>query len=180
MNRDDDAALVSDCLNGNPQAFAAIVAKYEKPLYNVAIRMLRNPEDARDVTQTAFLKAYQGLNKYDPQFKFYSWLYRIAINESLDALRLRSREAGPVDDQLPSGDPGPEDALAADGAQRQLLAAIEELRPEHRAVIVLKYFADRSYEDMAEILGVEAKTVKSRLFTARQALKDRLAAEGAL
>jgi len=83
MNSDDDTATVQECLNGNPQAFATIVERYEKPLFNVALRMLRNPEDARDVTQTAFLKAYQGLEKYDPQFRFYSWIYRIAINESL-------------------------------------------------------------------------------------------------
>jgi len=180
MNRDDDAARVRECLDGNPQAFAAIVERYEKPLYNVAFRMLRNAEDARDVTQTAFLKAYQGLEKYDPQFKFYSWIYRIAINEALDALRLRRREAGPVDDQHPADGPGPEDSLATDAAERGLLDAVESLKPDHKAVIVLKYFADHSYEDVARILGIEEKTVKSRLFTARQVLKDRLAASGAL
>lgn len=180
MNRDDDAARVQECLNGNPQAFATIVERYEKPLFNVALRMLRNPEDARDVTQTAFLKAYQGLEKYDPQFKFYSWIYRIAINESLNALRLRRRETDPVDDQHPADGPGPEDSLAAGAAERGLLDAIDGLKPDYRAVIVLKYFADRSYDEIGLILGIEEKTVKSRLFTARQMLKDRLSAEGAL
>jgi RNA polymerase sigma-70 factor (ECF subfamily) len=180
MNRDDDTACVRDCLDGNPQAFTAIVERYDRPLYNVALRMLRSPEDARDVTQTAFLKAYQGLEKYDPQYRFYSWIYRIAINEALDVLRLRRREAGPVDDQHPADAPGPEDLLATDAAERGLLDAIDGLKPDHRAVIVLKYFADHSYEDVARILGIEEKTVKSRLFTARQALKDRLAAAGAL
>jgi RNA polymerase sigma-70 factor (ECF subfamily) len=180
MNEDDDAILVQDCLGGNPQAFATIVGRYEKPLYNVALRMLRNPEDARDVTQTAFLKAYQGLEKYDPQFKFYSWIYRIAINESLNALRLRRRETDPVDDQHPADGPGPEESLAADVAERGLLDAIDGLKPDYRAVIVLKYFADRSYDEIGLILGIEEKTVKSRLFTARQMLKDRLSNVGAL
>jgi RNA polymerase sigma-70 factor (ECF subfamily) len=180
MNEDDDAILVQDCLGGNPQAFATIVGRYEKPLYNVALRMLRNPEDARDVTQTAFLKAYQGLEKYDPQFKFYSWIYRIAINESLDALRLRRRETDPVDDQHPADGPGPEDSLAADAAESGLLDAIDGLKPDYRAVIVLKYFADRSYDEIGLILGIEEKTVKSRLFTARQMLKERLSTTGAL
>jgi RNA polymerase sigma-70 factor (ECF subfamily) len=180
MNRDDDAATVQECLNGNRQLFATLVERYEKPLFNVALRMLRNSEDARDVTQTAFLKAYQGLEKYDPQFRFYSWIYRIAINESLDALRLRRRETDPVDDQHPADGPGPEDALAAGAAERGLLDAIDGLKPDYRAVIVLKYFADRSYDEIGLILGIEEKTVKSRLFTARQMLKDRLSAAGAL
>jgi len=180
MSKDDDAVRVQECLRGNPQAFTTLVERYEKPLYNVALRMLRHPEDARDVTQTAFLKAFQGLEKYDPQFKFYSWLYRIAINESLDALRLRRRETDPVDDQYPSDGPGPEDSFATDVAERGLLDAIDGLKPDYRAVIVLKYFADRSYGDMAGILGIEEKTVKSRLFTARQMLKDRLADMGSL
>jgi len=180
MSKDDDAILVQDCLGGNPQSFATIVERYEKPLYNVALRMLRNPEDARDVTQTAFLKAYQGLEKYDPQFKFYSWIYRIAINESLDALRLRRREADPVDDQHPADGPGPEDSLAAGAAERSLLDAIDGLKPDYRAVIVLKYFAERRYDEIGLILGIEEKTVKSRLFTARQMLRDRLSIEGAL
>lgn len=176
MNKDDDAARVRECLDGNPQAFAVIVQRYERPLFNIALRMLRNPEDARDVTQNVFLKAYQGLPSYDPQYKFYSWIYRMAINESLNLLRVGKRSAGPVDDQYPSDTPGPPDVLAQDDDQRELLDALDDLKPEHRAVIVLKYFADRSYEEAGQILGIEEKTVKSRLFTARQLLKERLAA----
>jgi RNA polymerase sigma-70 factor (ECF subfamily) len=180
MLEDDDAAAARECLAGNRQAFGRLVERYERPVYNVALRMLRNPEDARDVSQTVFLKAYQGLEKYDPQYKFYSWIYRIAINESLNVLRLRSREAGPVDDQVPSGDPGPAESLAEDAVQREVADAIEHLKPDYRAVIVLKYVADRSYEEIAGILGIEVKTVRSRLFTARQAMKDRLSARGVL
>ena len=80
MSEEIDAARVRDCLAGDPQAFAALVAQYEKPVFNVALRMLRNPEDARDVAQTVFMKAYQNLSSYDPHFKFYSWIYRMAIN----------------------------------------------------------------------------------------------------
>ena len=180
MVEDDDAAAAQECLAGNGQAFTRLVERYERPVYNVALRMLRNPEDARDVSQTVFLKAYQGLEKYDPQYKFYSWIYRIAINESLNVLRLRSREAGPVDDQVPSGDPGPAESLAEDSTQREVADAIEHLKPDYRAVIVLKYVADRSYEEIAGILGIEVKTVRSRLFTARQLMKDRLSGRGVL
>jgi RNA polymerase sigma-70 factor (ECF subfamily) len=76
MIEDDDATAARECLAGNGQAFTRLVERYERPVYNVALRMLRNPEDARDVSQTVFLKAYQGLEKYDPQYKFYSWIYR--------------------------------------------------------------------------------------------------------
>lgn len=178
MLEDDDATTVRECLAGNRQAFVRLVERYERTVYNVALRMLRHPDDARDVTQNVFLKTYQGLEQYDPKYRFYSWIYRIAVNESLDVLRLRRREGGPVDDQLPSGDPGPADTLAGDATRRAVLEAIDQLKPDYRAVIVLKYIAERSYEEVAEILGIEVKTVRSRLFTARQQMKDRLSARG--
>jgi len=179
MNEDDDATAVQACLQGDRQAFAALVERYDRPVYNAALRMLRSPEDARDVTQTVFLKAFQGLASYDPDFKFYSWIYRIAINETLNWQRVRRRETDPVDDQHPADGPGPEDAVAEDDSRRQLLDAIQKLKPEYRAVITLRYFVDRSYEDIGQILGIEEKTVKSRLFTARQLLKDLLPPQGA-
>lgn len=180
MSEDDDAERVRDCLGGNNQAFATLVERYEKPVYNVALRMLRNPEDARDIAQSVFLKAYQNLSSYDPQFKFYSWIYRMAINESLNILRVRGRIAGPVDEQHPTDDAGPAESLAEDEERDAVLAAVDRLKPEYRAVIVLRYFVDQSHEDMGQALGIDAKTVKSRLFTARQLLKDSLASQGAI
>ena len=180
MSENVDAVRVRDCLAGDPQAFAALVGLYEKPVYNLALRMLRNPEDARDIAQTVFMKAYQNLANYDPQYKFYSWIYRMAINESLNILRVRDRNMGPVDDRLPADDAGPSELLADDQRRDVVLEAVDRLKPEHRAVIVLRYFVDRNYEDMAEILGIDAKTVKSRLYTARQLLKEQLALRGAL
>ena len=180
MSRDDDAERVQECLRGNRQAFALLVERYEKPVYNVAVRMLRNPEDARDIAQTVFLKAYQNLSNYDPQYKFYSWIYRMAINESLNILRVRGRNGGPVDDEHPADDAGPAESAAAHEDEVAVLAAIDRLKPEYRAVIALRYFADQSYEDMGQSLGIDAKTVKSRLFTARQMLKEQLAERGAL
>jgi RNA polymerase sigma-70 factor (ECF subfamily) len=180
MNENVDAARVRDCLAGDPQAFAALVGQYEKPVYNVALRMLRNPEDARDIAQSVFMKAYQNLANYDPQYKFYSWIYRMAINESLNILRVRDRNAGPVDERLPADDAGPSELLADDQQRDVVLEAVERLKPEHRAVIVLRYFVDRNYEDIGEILGIDAKTVKSRLYTARQLLKEQLGTRGLL
>jgi RNA polymerase sigma-70 factor, ECF subfamily len=180
MSENVDAARVRECLAGDPQAFAALVGQYEKPVYNLALRMLRNPEDARDIAQTVFMKAYQNLANYDPQYKFYSWIYRMAINESLNVLRVRDRNAGPVDERLPADNAGPSDMLAEDQQRDVVLEAVDRLKPEYRAVIVLRYFVDRDYEDMGEILGIDAKTVKSRLYTARQLLKEQLASRGLL
>jgi RNA polymerase sigma-70 factor (ECF subfamily) len=180
MSENVDAGRVRDCLAGDPRAFAALVEQYEKPVYNVALRMLRNPEDARDIAQSVFLKAYQSLSSYDPQYKFYSWIYRMAINESLNVLRVRGRNEGPVDERLPSDRAGPSELLSTDQTRDVVLDAVGRLKPEHRAVIVLRYFVDRNYEDMGQILGIDAKTVKSRLYTARQLLKEQLAAHEAL
>ena len=180
MSDNSDAARVRDCLAGDPQAFAQLVEQYERPVYNVALRMLRNPEDARDIAQSVFLKAYQNLSKYDPQFKFYSWIYRMAINESLNILRVRGRNEGPVDERTAADVAGPSELLADDQRRDVVLNAIDRLKPEHRAVIVLKYFVGRDYEDMSQILGIDAKTVKSRLYTARQLLKEQLASRGIL
>jgi RNA polymerase sigma-70 factor (ECF subfamily) len=180
MSENVDAGRVRDCLAGDPRAFAALVEQYEKPVYNVALRMLRNPEDARDIAQSVFLKAYQSLSSYDPQYKFYSWIYRMAINESLNVLRVRGRNEGPVDERLASDRAGPSELLSTDQTRDVVLDAVGRLKPEHRAVIVLRYFVDRNYEDMGQILGIDAKTVKSRLYTARQLLKEQLAAHEAL
>jgi RNA polymerase sigma-70 factor (ECF subfamily) len=180
MSDSADAAKVRECLAGDPRAFEALVGRYEAPVYNVALRMLRNPEDARDIAQSVFMKAYQNLANYDPQYKFYSWIYRMAINESLNVLRSRGRDAGPVDEWHPDDGAGPSELLDTNQRRELLLAAVDRLKPEHRAVIVLRYFVDRNYEDMGEILGIDAKTVKSRLYTARQVLKDQLAQRGVL
>ena len=180
MSENADAARVRECLAGDPQAFAALVEQYEKPVYNLALRMLRNSEDARDIAQSVFMKAFQSLSSYDPQYKFYSWIYRMAINESLNILRVRGRAAGPVDERLPEEGAGPSELLADEQRRDVVLEAVDRLKPEHRAVIVLRYFVDRNYEDMGEILGIDAKTVKSRLYTARQLLKDQLSSSGAL
>jgi len=180
MGESVDATRVQACLAGDSRAFAALVEAYEKPVYNVALRMLRNSEDARDVAQSVFMKAYQNLSSYDPKYKFYSWIYRMAINESLNALRMRGRETGLVDDRIPTEDAGPPELLAQGQRRDQVLAAIDRLKPEYRAVIALRYFVDRDYDDIGEILGIDSKTVKSRLYSARQLLKDQLAAREVL
>ena len=177
MDEDSDGTLVRRCCNGDKRAFEALVVRYERPVFNAALRMLHDREEARDVAQTVFLKAYEHLAKYDPKFKFYSWIYRIALNESINALQRRRRSEPLTEQELDDHD-GPDDEVGNQQASRRVQAALMTLRPDYRAVIVLKHFLDSSYEDMSEILGVPDKTVKSRLFTARQALREALNGHG--
>ena len=176
MSKDVDAARVRDCLAGNPQAFAALVERYEKPVFNVAVRMLRNPEDARDVAQTVFLKAYQNLSSYDPQFKFYSWIYRMAINESLNMLRRNGREQA-LDEEtdIPGEESAnPEWQLSEAQVSRRVQAALMRMKADDRVVITLRHFSECSYREIALILELDEKTVKSRLYEARSRLRGLL------
>jgi RNA polymerase sigma-70 factor (ECF subfamily) len=174
-----DTDLVRSCLEGDAKAFGELLDRYERPVFNAALRMLGNRDDAADVTQTVFLRAWESLATYDPERRFYSWIYRIAINESLRAVERRRPH-----DELPNGavshDPGPDarlsDARLADTIQKALLV----MTPDYRAVIVMRHFLDASYQEMADALGVPEKTVKSRLFTARRRLRELLEAEGVL
>ena len=173
----DDVTLVRRCCGGDRQAFGTLVVRYQKTVYNAALRMLHDREEAKDVAQTVFLKVYENLGKYDPKFKFYSWIYRIALNESINALQRRRPTEG-LDLDAPDGEPGPEESLGQRQAHAGLQRALMTLREEYRAVVVLRHFVGCSYEDMGEILGVPEKTVKSRLFSARQLLRQALQKQG--
>jgi RNA polymerase sigma-70 factor (ECF subfamily) len=171
MNEDSDGLLVERCRNGDRRAFEALVGRYQKPVFNAALRMLRNPEDARDVAQTVFLKVYEHLGDFDPSHKFYSWIYRIALNESINVLDRRRRlepiSGEEIDERL-----GAEDEVASEQSAQRVQRALMMIKPEYRAVIVLKHFLELSYEDIGQVLELPEKTVKSRLFTARQMLKE--------
>lgn len=177
MNEDSDGYLVQRCLEGDRRAFAALVDRYQKPVFNAALRMLRNPEDARDVAQTVFLKVFEHLGDYDPKYRFYSWIYRIALNESVNVISRRTRQE-PISGEEIDERRGADDELAVEQAGRRVQGALMILKVEYREVIVLKHFLDLSYEEIGRVLQLPEKTVKSRLFTARQLLKDALQTSG--
>ena len=172
MREDDDQALVIACIGGDRAAFAVLVTRYQRPLYNAAFRLLGNAEDANDVTQIVFVRVLERLSDYDPKYRFFSWIYRIAINESISLLRERRHEE-PIDDDCDLPDPqgdGPETSLDAQQTAARVQQALNSMKPEDRVVLTLRHFSECSYREMAEILSVEEKTVKSRLFEARQRL----------
>lgn len=168
----DDADAIRRCLAGDTAAFEVLVGRYERVLYTVAFRMLGNAEDAADATQNAFVKAYQGLGTYDPRFRFFSWIYRILRNDCLNLLRGR-RPQEPVTPETALA-PGPLEAFEVAERRKGVQSALMELPPDSREVIVLRHFGDLSYDEIASTLGIPAKTVKSRLYTARQQLGQRL------
>jgi RNA polymerase sigma-70 factor (ECF subfamily) len=174
MNKTDDTGLVQRCKNGDRQAFEMLLIRYEKPVFNAAFRMLHSSEDARDVTQTVFLKVYENLDKYDPAFRFFSWVYRIAMNESINCLGKRNRVES-LEIESESEDSGPEQQICGDQLRDGLQSALMAIKPEYRTVIVLKHYLECSYVEISEILAIPEKTVKSRLYTGRQLLKDALA-----
>jgi RNA polymerase sigma-70 factor (ECF subfamily) len=174
----DDADLVRECVNGNRSAFEALLERYERPVYNLALRIVGQSDEARDVTQTVFLRAFEHLRSFDPRFRFFSWLYRIAVNESLDAAARRRGGGSPLLDTRPAPERGPEDRLQRAESVVAVRRAVAALPPDSRAVLVLRHYLDCGYKEMSEILGIPEKTVKSRLFTARERLRQVLAAGG--
>jgi len=162
--------LVRACLAGDASAYEVLVQRYSGPLYNAAYRITHSREDAVDAIQSAFVNAWQRLGSFDFTHRFFSWIYRIAINESLDIVGRRRREAV-LDDSVPvpAVDPGAERAEAerAELVQRALM----EIKAGDRAIIVLKHIRGLSYPEIAEILGIPEKKVKSRLFEARERLR---------
>jgi RNA polymerase sigma-70 factor (ECF subfamily) len=176
VDDDTDQVLVGRYRNGDREAFAEIVIRYQRPIYNAAFWVLRSVEDAQDVAQIVFLKVAERLDEYDEHYKFFSWIYRIAVNESLNLLRRHGREE-PLDDEidLPDADStNPESKLNDAQVSKRIRSALMSMTANDRMVLTLRHFSECSYLEIAEILDVDEKTVKSRLFEARHRLRDLL------
>ena len=169
----NEGAVIERVMAGDADAFAQLVSRYERVLFSVAYRMLHERAAAQDATQTAFIRAYEKLATYDRQHRFFSWIYRILVNECLTQKR-RPQAADSLDLAPPIlHDP----AVDLDAARRRaaLRKAIAELTPDHRDVVMLRHFGELSYDDVAATLGIPVVTVKSRLYAARQRLAEKLA-----
>ncbi len=166
---EQDRTLVKRYLTGQRDAATGLVDRYHQRLFNVALRMLDNVQDAEDVTQTVFLNAFLKLRTYNPRYKFFSWIYRMAVNESLNALK-RRKPVVTLEEELDIRAPGASPDRAAE-AEDRVGKALMCLEPNDRAVLVLRHFVSFSYQEIADVLEVPVKTVKSRLFTARERLR---------
>ena len=177
VEEEDDQALLARIRRGDRAAFRALVDRYQGPLYNAAFRIVGNSAAAEDVTQVVFLRIVERLNDYDPSYKFFSWIYRIAVNEALNLVR-RDRRDEPLDDDVEFEGPdnfNPERQLSDMQLSTHVQAVLMRLKPDDRAVLTLRHFSECSYAEIGDILGLDDKTVKSRLFEARGRLKGQLA-----
>lgn len=177
MNKPDDKTLMERTLQGDRHAFEALLVRYERPVYNAAYRMLHDSDDARDVTQTVFLKVYEHLDQYDPSRRFFSWVYRITLNESINWLK-KSKRLTTLEQDTADQRSGPRQQAGEAQIGEGIQAALMMIKSEYRAVVVLKHVLGCTYAETSEVLDIPVKKVKSRLYTARQLLKEQLTEQG--
>jgi len=182
----DESALVAQAKAGDQNAFTELVNRYERKIYRLAKNITRNDEDAEDVLQDAFLKAYTHLDNFKGDSKFYTWIVRIAVNEALMRLRKRKTDRSvPLDEPVELGEEtvqreiavwedNPEQQYSQEEWRRILNEAVESLKPDFRTVFVLRDIEELSTEETAETLGISVPAVKSRLLRARLALRETL------
>lgn len=172
---EQEQTWVFQARQGDRAAFSRLVEAYQRPVFNLTYRMLGDVEEAEDAAQEAFLRAYSRLNQYDPEMKFSTWLFSIANHYCIDRLRKRrmtqiSIDDNPVLQNLEGSDPRPEHHSLQQEARIEVQGMLERLAPEYRTPLVLRYWEDLSYEEIAAVMNVTVATVKSRLFRARQQL----------
>lgn len=178
----DDRRLIAEVLAGNTAVFGELVTRYQDRLFNVAYRVLDNPDDAADVVQDVFVNAYQSLKAFKGDSELFTWLYRIAFNTAISFKRRRRGvvridgrgDDGGLDPEDRSLDTAPESGLERTEDERVLADAMAKLSAEHRTVLVLKDIDGLKYEEIAEVMGVPIGTVRSRLHRARSELKSLL------
>jgi RNA polymerase sigma-70 factor (ECF subfamily) len=184
--REDEWQLVSAAKGGDTTAFEELVNRYERKIFRLGMNITQNREDAEDVMQDAFLKAYQNLDRFQGDSRFYTWLVRIAVNEALMKLRKRRPNQVSLDEpitddgedslfrEIEDWGPSPETRFAQNELNEILNSVISELDPIFRVVFLLRDVEGLSTEDTAQILGISAAAVKSRLLRARLKLRQKL------
>ena len=184
---DEDAEIVSFCKKGNVDAFEELVRKHQKKMLNIAFRMIGNYEDACEIVQDAFVSAYKAIRHFEEKARFSTWLYTIVVNLSrnrLNQLKIKnSREAFSMDDPVPtdssefavelaSSEPSVLEKLEKRDVQKKVQVCIDSLDNEFKEVIILRDMQGFSYDEISDMLKMPGGTVKSRLFRAREMLRD--------
>lgn len=182
MVETDESAWLAAARRGDRNAFGKLVQAYQVPVYNLAYRMLGNAADAEDAAQETFLKAFSRLHTYQPDMKFSNWILSIASHHCIDRLRRRrfvwlSVEEDPAAEWLAHDGEAPDAAALRGEEARELQALINRLEPDYRTPVVLRYWYDLSYKEIAEIMGITEAALKSRLHRARLQLAEMLEAQ---
>jgi RNA polymerase sigma-70 factor (ECF subfamily) len=183
---DDEIELVAKARTGDAASFSVLLRRYEGKIFRLAMNITQNREDAEDVLQEAFLKAYEHLDQFQGNSRFYTWIVRIAVNQALMKLRKRrSDRTVSIDEQIDTGedtvvreiaawDPDPEERFSREELHEILTGAIDELAPIYRTVFTLRDVDGLSTEETADVLDLSVPAVKSRLLRARLQLRDKL------
>ncbi len=168
-----DPELARRSQAGDTEAFGELVTRYRDKIFTMVHRMVRNEHDARDLAQEGFLKAWQSIHRFEGRSSFYTWLYSITVNLTINSLRRKGRcEEVELNDAIPSLLPGPGMNYQRTEIREHVNAALAKLSPEHRAVIVLKELEDLPYHEIAQVLNLSMGTVMSRLFYGRKKLQS--------
>ncbi|HET6349956.1 MAG TPA: sigma-70 family RNA polymerase sigma factor [Candidatus Krumholzibacteria bacterium] len=181
--REEDIQLVARCRAGDERAFRALLEKYERAVFSICLRMVRNRDEAADLAQEAFIKVFGSLDKYNPAYAFSSWLFKITSNLCIDHLRKRrittfamdepvEGEKGEYTRQYVAPDLPPDETFSRDEKMRRLEEGIAALPEHYRIMLVLRHQEDMSYEEIAESLSIPLGTVKARIHRAREMLKS--------
>ena len=179
---DAELELVRQAARGSADAFEQLVLAYQTPVYNLALRMTGNPEDALDLSQEAFCRAWRGIASYRFDSAFSTWLYRLTSNVCIDFLRRQKKrktvplqytdeDEEPRDLSIPDPSPGPEETLLARAEREQVARALARLEPEYREALTLRVINGLSYTEIAKILNIREGTVKSRIARAREKMR---------
>jgi RNA polymerase sigma-70 factor (ECF subfamily) len=185
-NTQEDRVLVASAKKGDQKAFERLIKKYRKSVYYMLLKMVKNPDDAEDLTQEAFAKAFNSIEKFDSTFAFSTWLFRIATNNCIDFIRKKRVQTVSIDQPM-DGDDGsqmrfdvrddnldPNDSMLKSQRKRYLTMAIDRLPEKYKQLVELRYFQELSYEEVATELNIPLGTVKAQLFRARELLNNEL------
>jgi len=187
--KENDSELINKAKNGDAKAYEGLLKKYKNSVYNLVYRMVRDVQEAEDLTQEAFIKAFNSLALFNEEYAFSTWLYKIATNNCIDFFRKRKLQTYSLDKpiqykdseiqhEIPDPDLNPEKSILARERSSMIQEAIETLPEKYYTAIVLRHNDEKSYEEIAEILELPLGTVKARIFRAREmlnkVLKERL------
>ncbi|MCU0276858.1 MAG: sigma-70 family RNA polymerase sigma factor [Acidobacteria bacterium] len=190
MQLDEDQALIKKSLRGDRRAFEELMRKYEKRIFSFVVRMVRNEETAVDLTQDFFIKIFTVLDKYNYEYKFSTWAYRICYNLVIDHIRKNQAQVDSLDDEsvsardlIESDNVSREDgfkALSRDETRDYVWGVVDQIPLKFRELILLRYIQDLKYEEIAEITALPVGTVKNRIFKAKEILKKEMEQDGLL
>jgi RNA polymerase sigma-70 factor (ECF subfamily) len=184
-----DHELVTRAQQGSERAYRELLGRYERPVFSIVFRMIRDREQAEDLAQETFVRVFNHIDRYDPKYKFSSWIFKIATNLTIDHIRRKELNTVSIDGSrnattaeqieataitIISPDENPEELLEAKELGEEIEQAIGRLRPEYRAAILLRHVEGREYQEIAEIMGLPLGTVKTYIHRGRNELRDTL------